>query len=45
MTVSWALRVGCAVYAPLDGTRTLGLTVRAFRDWGSGLGIQDLLRG
>lgn len=53
MAVRWASRGGCAVYAATPLTHFAGsidvmtpdLTVRIFRDWGSGLGLQDVLRG
>ena len=55
MAVRWASRGGCAMYvaAPLADARLAGsidvrtpdLIVQISRDWGSGLGLQDLLRG
>lgn len=53
MAVRWASRGGCTVYAtaPLArfagsiDVRTPDLTVRIFRDWGSGLGLQNVIRG
>ena len=53
MVVRRASRGGCAVYAAallarfagsID-VRTPDLAVRIFRDRGSGLGLQDVLRG
>ena len=53
MAVHWASRVGCTVYATALLARFAGsidvrapdMTVRIFRDWRSGLGLQDVLRG